>query len=49
MTVQLGKEYYKEYFDKTQPLYVKPREVVVARPVGPPYDITKDGNAYGFK
>ncbi|KAL1839911.1 hypothetical protein VTJ49DRAFT_999 [Mycothermus thermophilus] len=49
MNVQIKKEYYKENFEKTEPMFVKPREVRILQPLGPPYDVTKDGNSYGYK
>ncbi|KAL2267794.1 hypothetical protein VTJ83DRAFT_5071 [Remersonia thermophila] len=49
MTVQVKKEYYRENFAKTEPMFAKPREIRMLQPLGPPYDLTKDGNSYGYQ
>jgi hypothetical protein len=37
MKEQAGKEYYKEYFAATEPMYLKPREFKILNRVGPPF------------
>ncbi|PYH87411.1 hypothetical protein BO71DRAFT_393521 [Aspergillus ellipticus CBS 707.79] len=42
--VQIVKPYYHEYLAKTEPLFVKPREVKVLQRVGAPFVMVKRGN-----
>jgi len=44
MTNQATKEYYKEYFKVTEPMYVKPRETKIMKRMGSPYLVAKEGN-----
>ncbi|KAM5368032.1 hypothetical protein ACJZ2D_009746 [Fusarium nematophilum] len=39
--VQIPKEYYKEYFAATEPMFIKPREFKVYNRLGPPYYTAK--------
>ncbi|KAI0387162.1 hypothetical protein F5Y04DRAFT_78028 [Hypomontagnella monticulosa] len=41
MEHQLTKPYYKEYFEVTEPMFLKPREAVVLEPVGPGFTMIK--------
>ncbi|KAI0105196.1 hypothetical protein F4776DRAFT_668723 [Hypoxylon sp. NC0597] len=41
MEHQLTKPYYKEYFDLTEPMFLKPREARVLEPVGPGFSMIK--------
>jgi hypothetical protein len=41
---QMGKEYYKEYFAITEPMFIKPREFKILKRVGLPFTIAKDSN-----
>ncbi|KAI1371970.1 hypothetical protein F4677DRAFT_275759 [Hypoxylon crocopeplum] len=38
---QLTKPYYKEYFELTEPMFLKPREAHVLEPVGPGFTVFK--------
>lgn len=40
----MGKEYYKEYFAITEPLFVKPREFKIMKRVGKSFLLAKDSN-----
>jgi hypothetical protein len=42
METQLVKEYYKEYFEITEPMFIKPREVRILSRMGPPYFMVKE-------
>ncbi|KAI1090014.1 hypothetical protein F5B19DRAFT_350823 [Rostrohypoxylon terebratum] len=41
MENQITKPYYKEYFETTEPMFLKPREFQVFEPVGPGFTMTK--------
>lgn len=41
----MTKEYYKDYFAITEPLFVKPREFKMLRRVGAPYVVSKPQNS----
>ncbi|KAI0881783.1 uncharacterized protein GGS22DRAFT_171867 [Annulohypoxylon maeteangense] len=41
MENQLTKPYYKEYFEITEPMFLKPREVRILEPVGPGFTMIK--------
>ncbi|KAF4835848.1 hypothetical protein CGCSCA4_v011000 [Colletotrichum siamense] len=41
MKHQMTKDYYNEYFDATEPFYVKPRELRVMSSLGPRYTYQK--------
>lgn len=38
---QITKPYYKEYFEITEPMFLKPREFQVFEPVGPGFTMIK--------
>jgi hypothetical protein len=38
----MTKEYYKEYFAATDPMFLKPREFKILNRVGAPYFMAKD-------
>lgn len=38
---QIQKEYYKEYFAVTEPMFIKPREFQILDRVGPPFAVYK--------
>ena len=40
--VQIRKDYYKEYFAATEPMFVKPREFKVYNRLGSPYYTAKE-------
>jgi hypothetical protein len=40
----LPKEYYKPYFEATEPMFVKPREFKILKRVGQPYIFSKPEN-----
>lgn len=40
--VQFKKEYYKEYFEVTEPMYVKPREFKILNRLGKAYYTVKE-------
>ncbi|KAL6362843.1 hypothetical protein LRP88_04156 [Fusarium phalaenopsidis] len=40
--VQIPKDYYKEYFAATEPMFVKPREFKVYNRLGSPYYTAKE-------
>ncbi|KAI1345088.1 hypothetical protein F5Y15DRAFT_410766 [Xylariaceae sp. FL0016] len=42
MDVQTKKEYYKDYFAATEPMFVKPREVKLLERMGPDYFMVKE-------
>ncbi|TID22843.1 putative C6 finger domain-containing protein [Venturia nashicola] len=44
MANQVTKEYYKEYFAITEPLFIKPREFKILKRVGKPFLSVKDSN-----
>ena len=39
---QATKDYYKEYFAVTEPMFVKPREFKILNRLGAPYYMAKD-------
>ena len=41
---QISKEYYKPYFEATEPMFVKPREFKILKRVGSPYVMGKPQN-----
>jgi hypothetical protein len=41
---QMGKEYYKEYFTITEPMFVKPREFKILKRMSLPFVAAKDAN-----
>ena len=41
-TVQLQKDYYKEYFSVTEPMFLKPREFKLLKRLGKPYYTVKE-------
>lgn len=41
METQITKEYYKEYFAITEPMFIKPREFAIYDTMGPPYVVFK--------
>ncbi|KAI1207254.1 uncharacterized protein F4807DRAFT_192653 [Annulohypoxylon truncatum] len=41
MANQITKPYYKEYFEKTEPMFLKPREFQILEPVGPGFTMSK--------
>ncbi|GAM33747.1 hypothetical protein TCE0_013r00874 [Talaromyces pinophilus] len=41
---QIPKEYYKEYFAITEPMFLKPREFKILKRVGPPFTMFKREN-----
>jgi len=44
INVQLPKEYYKEYLEATEPMYIKPREMRIVNRVGPSFAFYKSWN-----
>lgn len=42
--MQLPKEYYKEYLEATEPMYIKPREMRIVNRSGPPFAFYKSWN-----
>ncbi|KAK4186127.1 hypothetical protein QBC35DRAFT_502123 [Podospora australis] len=42
--VQLPKEYYKEYLEATEPMYIGPREMTFHNVAGPPFAFYKSWN-----
>jgi hypothetical protein len=40
----MGKEYYKEYFAITEPMFIKPREFKILRRMGLPFIMAKEAN-----
>lgn len=44
VNVQLPKEYYKEYLEATEPMYIKPREMRIVNRSGPPFAFYKSWN-----
>ncbi|KAJ4190500.1 hypothetical protein NW767_011327 [Fusarium falciforme] len=42
LNVQIRKDYYKEYFAATEPMFVKPREFKVYNRLGSPYYTAKE-------
>ncbi|KAK5652676.1 hypothetical protein OQA88_10270 [Cercophora sp. LCS_1] len=42
--VQLPKEYYKEYLEATEPMYIKPREMRIINRAGSPFAFYKSWN-----
>jgi len=44
VNVQLPKEYYKEYLEATEPMYIKPREMRIVNRSGPPFVFYKRWN-----
>ncbi|KAI8665327.1 ABM domain-containing protein [Fusarium sp. Ph1] len=42
LNVQIPKDYYKEYFAATEPMFVKPREFKVYNRLGSPYYTAKE-------
>ncbi|KAI1773491.1 hypothetical protein F4818DRAFT_443329 [Hypoxylon cercidicola] len=42
---QITKPYYKEYFEVTEPMFLKPREATMLEPVGPGFSVVK-GNPF---
>ena len=42
LEVQVAKDYYKEYFAVTEPMFLKPREIKVFNRVGKPFYMAKE-------
>lgn len=42
--MQLPKDYYNEYLEATEPMYIRPREMKIVNRVGPPFAFYKSWN-----
>lgn len=47
METQLVKDYYKDYFAITEPMFIKPREGKLVNRVGAPYITVKETTVSG--